>query len=260
MTTPTLAPPGTPAPATPTPASAPTGPALGPASRPAAPAASSPTPPATPSATGGKAGPGELRAHVAGILANNHGIQYSVGDLAKILKKSGGAIGNACDTLVRRGEADSAGTSPRRYTANANTAAAAAKAVITAPGLGPARPRTPRPASPAAPTASSIALKAGPPVKGPVTRPNGQLYYPRTLANGLSDVEALRRLRAANIPVLLYGPPGTGKTSVIEAAFDDLITVAGDGDTTVADFLGEYTQREDGGYEFVYGPLVTAMR
>ena len=46
------------------------------------------------------------------------------------------------------------------------------------------------------------------------------------------DVEALRRLPAAGVPALLYGPPGTGKTSLVEVAFPDLITVAGDGDTT----------------------------
>ena len=50
----------------------------------------------------------------------------------------------------------------------------------------------------------------------------------------MPDVEALRRLRAAGMPALLYGPPGTGKTSLIEAAFPDLITVAGDGDTQVS--------------------------
>src|SRR5690606_21892156 len=93
----------------------------------------------------------------------------------------------------------------------------------------------------------------------PVTRPNGQLYHPRALAN-LADVEALRKLREAGIPALLYGPPGTGKTSVIEAAFPDLITVAGDGDTTTGDLIGEYTQESDGSYRFVYGPLVTAMQ
>jgi hypothetical protein len=76
----------------------------------------------------------------------------------------------------------------------------------------------------------------------------------------MPDVDALRRLRKAQIPALLYGPPGTGKTSLVEAAFDDLITVAGDGDTAVADFVGEYTQTEAGAYAFVYGPLVTAMR
>jgi nitric oxide reductase NorQ protein len=97
------------------------------------------------------------------------------------------------------------------------------------------------------------------PVNGPVTRPNGQRYLPRALAGG-SDVEALRKLRAAGVAVLLYGPPGTGKTSVAEAAFPDLITVAGDGDTTVADLVGEYTQTPDGRYVFVHGPLVRAMR
>jgi MoxR-like ATPase len=91
-----------------------------------------------------------------------------------------------------------------------------------------------------------------------VTRPNGQVYRPRVLAD-IPDVAALRALRAAGIPALLYGPPGTGKTSLVEAAFPDLITIAGDGDTTVADFVGEYTQRPDGTYEFVYGPLIRAM-
>ena len=47
--------------------------------------------------------------------------------------------------------------------------------------------------------------------------------------------------------------------SLVEAAFEDVMTVAGDGDTTVADFVGEYTQRPDGSYEFVHGPLIRAM-
>lgn len=42
-------------------------------------------------------------------------------------------------------------------------------------------------------------------------------------------------------------------------AFGDLITVPGDGDTTVADLVGEYTQTPDGRYVFVHGPLVRAM-
>ncbi len=45
----------------------------------------------------------------------------------------------------------------------------------------------------------------------------------------------------------------------MEAAFPDLLTVAGDGDTTVGDLIGEYTQADGGGYVFQYGPLVTAM-
>ncbi len=91
-----------------------------------------------------------------------------------------------------------------------------------------------------------------------MTRPNGQPYHPRKLA-GLPDVLALQKLRAAGVPALLYGPPGTGKTALVEAAFPDLITVAGDGDTTVGDLIGEYTQDPSGGYTFVYGPLVVAM-
>lgn len=204
--------------------------------------ASTPTPTAPP-----KAGPGELRANVAKVLADNHGTHYTVGQLKKQLGNSGGAIGNACKVLVKRGEADLVSENPRRYTANANTASAASKAVITPPA--------PRPAPTPASTPSTPPQALAP---APITRPNGQLYHPRQLAD-LPDVEVLRRLRAANVPVLLYGPPGTGKTSLIEAAFGDLITVAGDGDTTVGDLIGEYTQRADGGYEFVYGPLVNAM-
>ncbi|WP_280389357.1 AAA family ATPase [Nocardia wallacei] len=92
-----------------------------------------------------------------------------------------------------------------------------------------------------------------------MTRPNGQDYHLRQLA-GRADVDVLRTMRAAEVPVLLYGPPGTGKTSLIEAAYGDLFTVQGDSDTTVGDFVGEYTQTPDGRFEFVHGPLVRAMR
>ncbi|PNE39645.1 hypothetical protein AOB60_29295 [Streptomyces noursei] len=116
----------------------------------------------------------------------------------------------------------------------------------------------PRPTTP--PTNAAPQATAPPDGKSqPITRPNGQQYHPRVLAH-LPDVEALRRLREAGVAVLLYGPPGTGKTSLIEAAFLDLITVAGDGDITVGDLVGEYTQDSSGGYEFIYGPLVTAMQ
>jgi MoxR-like ATPase len=120
----------------------------------------------------------------------------------------------------------------------------------TAPAPKPAAPPKPAPAAPAA---------APGPVPSGVTRPNGSVYRPRALAD-MPDVDALRRLRAAGIPALLYGPPGTGKTSLVEAAFGgEVITVAGDGDTTTGDLVGDYTQRDDGSYEFVYGPLITAM-
>jgi MoxR-like ATPase len=76
----------------------------------------------------------------------------------------------------------------------------------------------------------------------------------------MPDVTALRKLREAGVAALMYGPPGTGKTSVIEAAFPDLVTVQGDGDTTVPDLVGEYTQTPEGRFLFVHGPLVRAMR
>jgi nitric oxide reductase NorQ protein len=255
MTTPTTATPGIPA--TPSPATAPA-----PAAPP--PPAISPTSAAPP-----KAKPGELRANVAGVLAADPAKAFSGTELRAILGNSGGAIGNACETLVARGEAEKIGDNPRRYKANAKTSAAAAKPVITPPGLG--TPRPPRSAGPASSTtgtpsstATTAPAAAAPPArtapaKGPIRRPNGQLYYPRLLAPGVSDVQALCKLRDAGIPALLYGPPGTGKTSMAEAAFDDLITVAGDGDTTVGDLLGDWTQKDDGGYEFIYGPVIEAM-
>ena len=126
----------------------------------------------------------------------------------------------------------------------------------------PPPPPTPAPAPAPAPAPSPAPKPAAAPkpaTAGPVTRPNGQVYQPRALAD-MPDVEALRRLRAAGVPALLYGPPGTGKTSLIEAAFPDLITVAGDGDTTAADLVGEYTQNPDGTFAFIYGPLIRAMQ
>ncbi len=202
----------------------------------------------------GKARPGELRARIAKALAGSpSGAAFSVTELVSMLGHSGGAIGNACETLVRRGEAERVGSNPRTYRATATTAAAAQRAVPRPPAPAPTAPVPP----PALRRTSTMPSPGGRPV--PVTRPNGQQYHPRALAN-LPDVEALRRLREAGVPVLLYGPPGTGKTSLIEAAFPDLITVAGDGDTTVGDLIGEYTQDQHGGYEFVYGPLVTAMQ
>ncbi|MFD7712138.1 AAA family ATPase [Streptomyces sp. NPDC059786] len=190
---------------------------------------------------------------MAQVLAANTTAQFSVTELARMLGHSGGAVGNACETLVDRGEAERTGAKPRMYRATPATATAAQHTAGPPPAPASA-PQVPRPAAPQAPA-------AGPPGgrPGPITRPNGQQYHPRALAQ-LPDVEALRRLREAQVAVLLYGPPGTGKTSLIEAAFPDLITVAGDGDTTVGDLIGEYTQDSGGGYAFVYGPLVTAMQ
>ncbi|MCX5206901.1 AAA family ATPase [Streptomyces sp. NBC_00237] len=174
-------------------------------------------------------------------------VGFTVTELAHTLGHSGGAVGNACETLVTRGEAERIGAKPRMYRATPATAQAAQH--TPAPTAGPPRPRP-------APSAPQPAPGGRP---DPVMRPNGMPYHPRALAQ-LPDVEALQKLREAGVAVLLYGPPGTGKTSLIEAAFPDLVTVAGDGDTTVGDLVGEYTQDPGGGYTFVYGPLITAMQ
>jgi nitric oxide reductase NorQ protein len=199
----------------------------------------------------GRLGNGELRRQVAAYLDENPGACTPT-VIAKALDRSAGAVGNALKTLADREQAVLEPGKPARYRATPATKAAAA-GVSSAPV--PRRAAPPKPAAPAAPAAPKPAA----PAPAAVTRPNGVVYRPRTLAD-MPDVDALRKLRDAGIPALLYGPPGTGKTSLVEAAFGDVITVAGDGDTTVADFAGEYTQRDDGTYEFVYGPLITAMQ
>jgi hypothetical protein len=206
----------------------------------------------------GRLGQGELRRQVAAHLAATPG-DHTPGEVARALgARSSGAVANALETLTERGQAEEATHRPRRFRATATTADATKDGTpMRNPSGAPTdgAPPVPRPVpSTALPTVTPRAMTTS----GPVTRPNGQTYHPRLLAD-LPDVGALRRLRDAGIPALLYGPPGTGKTSLVEAAFGDLITVAGDGDTAVADFVGEYTQATDGGYEFVYGPLVTAM-
>jgi nitric oxide reductase NorQ protein len=200
----------------------------------------------------GRLGQGELRRQVATRLAADPAAAHTPGAIARSLGRSSGAVGNALTTLAGRGEAERIAGRPVRYRATPATASAA-----SASPAAPARPRKASPPAPAGPASPPPAPPAAP-APTAVTRPNGQVYRPRVLAD-IPDVAALRALRAAGIPALLYGPPGTGKTSLVEAAFPDLITIAGDGDTTVADFVGEYTQRPDGTYEFIYGPLIKAM-
>ncbi|WP_412538669.1 AAA family ATPase [Longispora sp. K20-0274] len=177
-----------------------------------------------------KLGAGKLRAQVENVLASQPDKHWSAYEIFAELKgRSQAAIRNALDRLVRLNRAtvvsgtyqfNPTGTAPQVPTPNPY------QAVFSA---------------------------------GPVLRPNGTVYYPRDLA-GRRDVDVLRELRDAGIPVLLYGPPGTGKTSLIEAAYgDDLYTVAGDGDTTVGDLVGEYVPDGAGGYDFIDGPLIQAM-
>jgi nitric oxide reductase NorQ protein len=190
---------------------------------------------------------GELRRMVAEQLASDPTAVLTPGAIARKLGHSSGAVGNALAKLDADGAAERVGVSPATYRATPKTADAAKRATASPPIAPPLS--TPTPSAPAEPPVAT----------GPVRRPNGQMYHPRKLAN-LPDVTALRRLRKAGVAALMYGPPGTGKTSVVEAAFPDIVTVQGDSDTIVDDFVGSYVPTPDGSFEFVDGPLVTAMR
>ncbi|RBO79799.1 AAA family ATPase [Nocardia puris] len=217
-----------------------------------------PTTPATATAAG-RLPNGELRRMVAAALAADPIREQSPRDIANGLGRSSGAVGNALETLVKSGHAERTSAAPRRYRATATTATAAAAPTAATPPA-PAAPKTAKPARRTKKTATTPAAPGGPARTGnTVARPNGQDYHLRKLA-GRADVDVLRTMRAAEVPVLLYGPPGTGKTSLIEAAYGDLLTVQGDGDTSTADFVGEYTQTPDGRFVFMDGPLVRAMK
>jgi nitric oxide reductase NorQ protein len=94
-----------------------------------------------------------------------------------------------------------------------------------------------------------------------IKRANGDLYYPRILSEDLTDVESLAICRERDIRILLYGFPGCGKTALCEAAYgEELVVVNGHSDTEVSDFVGTYVPKPSGGYEWIDGPLVIAMR
>ncbi|WP_433388655.1 AAA family ATPase [Micromonospora sp. KLBMP9576] len=198
------------------------------------------TAPATPPPAGGSRRPGYLYHKVAAHLAAHPDQMMTVGEITKALSvPSTGAVFEALKKMAAAGYATHL-TGPHRFQIT--------QAGIDAAGtMPPPAPHTPRQG------------RRGAGRRQPVARPNGDLYFPRKLA-GATDVDVLRRLREKRIPVLLYGPPGTGKTALVEAAFGDLLTVAGTGDTVVEDFLGNFIPLPDGGFEFVYGPLVVAMR
>jgi hypothetical protein len=193
---------------------------------------------AAPAATGAaiRLRNGELRRMVAEQLAKDPSTALTPGGIARVLGRSSGAVGNALAVLVTRGEAEAVGTKPLTYRATRKTADAANTATIT-PRTTPA-PSAPKPPPTKPPAPAALVTR-------PVRRRNGQMCHPRKLS-GLSDVTALRRLREAGVSALMYGPPGTGKTSVVEAAFDDLVTIQGDSGTVTDDFVGSYIQTPDG--------------
>jgi nitric oxide reductase NorQ protein len=93
-----------------------------------------------------------------------------------------------------------------------------------------------------------------------VLRPNGEEYKPREVM-GHTDVSLLRKFREISMFVRLSGPPGAGKTALVEAAFgDELITVTGHGDMTVANFVGSHMPLPDGTWKWQDGPLIKAMK
>jgi hypothetical protein len=98
-------------------------------------------------ASKGRLGNGQLRRQVAEWLAARPG-PHRVGEIAKDLGRSAGAVGNALTTLADRGEAGRLPGKPVRYEASSATAAAAA-AIAPSPAK-PAPPAMPQPAAPSA--------------------------------------------------------------------------------------------------------------
>lgn len=101
----------------------------------------------------------------------------------------------------------------------------------------------------------------GKPKRRGIIRANGQVYMPRSLnGKNLSDVDALKRMRDAQLFPLLSGPPGTGKSVLAEAAFgSELVILEGNEDTSVDDLIGTWTQTETG-WIWVDGPALTAAK
>ena len=88
-------------------------------------------------------------------------------------------------------------------------------------------------------------------------RPNGENYHVRKWGEH-DDVQVLRKAREQMQFILLYGQPGCGKTALVQAAFPDVVSVLGTGDTELADLIGGYIQTPSGGFTWEDGPLVRA--
>ncbi|MDN2500333.1 AAA family ATPase, partial [Nocardia nova] len=91
------------------------------------------SPTATAPATSTRLGNGELRRMVARVLADHPAVEYSPREIAKLISRSSGAVGNALKTLTAAGQAEQTNATPLRYRATADSAAAAAGATAPTP-------------------------------------------------------------------------------------------------------------------------------
>jgi hypothetical protein len=107
---------------------------------------------------------------------------------------------------------------------------------------------------------TEVKTDPGPPPATIITRPNGQEYRVRQIADK-PDIELLKTLREHRIWPLLYGPPGTGKTSWVDATFQqDMVLFPGDENTTVDDMFGTLVPNGEGSWDWVDGPVTYAMK
>lgn len=92
-----------------------------------------------------------------------------------------------------------------------------------------------------------------------VPLPGGGRYLPRDLS-GQPDYMVLRKMRSV-LNIRLKGLPGGGKTTLPAAAFgDDMITVQGHDQLSVASLVGQFQPRLGGEFEWCWGPLARAMQ
>ncbi|WP_228794446.1 AAA family ATPase [Nocardia cyriacigeorgica] len=128
-------------------------------------------------------GNGELRGMVAEVLAGDPAAEFGPRDVAKILGRSSGAVGNALKTLAAAGLAEQCGDKPLRFRATADTATAAAgtptPSAAPAPAAGTPRRRRPAP-KPAPATAPKSAPAA---VTAPAPAPKGSVAAAATRRN-----------------------------------------------------------------------------
>jgi hypothetical protein len=156
------------------------------------------TAPAIPAPAKGRLGNGQLRRQVAEWLAARPG-PHTVGEIAKDLGRSAGAVGNALTTLADRAEAARITGKPLRYEANSATRRRSRR--HHPQGTLTAQVRLCRAVGRAEAAASSApkapAPKAAP---GPVTRPGGQVFRPRVcsaVGRAKSRQQITLRLRTA---------------------------------------------------------------